>query len=201
MRLYEYPKSRSTRVQWLLAELELDYESVTVDLPAGEQFSDGFLSVNPYGKVPVLVDDGIVITESAAICTWLAEKYAGGRLIPDSGSIQRGYYYQWIFFCMAELEPVLWSMRKHMLIYPKQKRSRAAIDLAREEYLSNVRCLDSHIGKVGYILDTGFSAADIIVGYNLLWADSLKLLRDFPGLSGYLGRLTERPSFPRNLFD
>jgi len=116
MKLYEYPQSRSTRVQWMLAELDLDYESVTVDLIRGEQFSGDFLAVNPYGKVPVLDDDGTVITESAAICTWLAERYAGGRLIPAGGSVQRGHYYQWTFFCMAKLEPFLWSIRKHTLI-------------------------------------------------------------------------------------
>lgn len=200
MKLYEYPKSRSTRVQWLLAELELDYESVVVDLPAGEQFGEAFLAINPCGKVPVLVDGGTVITESAAICTWLAEKHAAGRLIPEAGSGPRANYYQWTFFCMAELEPCLWSMRKHMMIYPKQKRSRPAIELAREEYLSNVQCLERHIAETGYMLDTGFSVADIIVGYNLLWADSLKLLGDCPNLSDYLERLIARPLFPRDLF-
>lgn len=185
----------------MLAELDLDYRSVTVDLVKGEQFGEEFLAINPYGKVPVLDDGGTVITESAAICTWLAEKYAGGRLIPEAGTIQRGHYYQWTFFCMAELEPFLWSVRKHMLIYPKQKRSREAIALGKEEYCNNVRCLARHIGEEAYILDSGFSAADVIVGYNLMWADSLKLLRDLPGLSNYIGRLKERPAFPDGIFD
>lgn len=201
MKLYEYPQSRSTRVQWMLAELELDYQSVTVDLVKGEQFGEEFLAINPYGKVPVLDDDGTVITESAAICTWLAEKYARGRLIPAEGSVQRGRYYQWTYFCMAELEPCLWSIRKHMLIYPKHKRSRAAIDLAREEYRHNIQCLARRISEEDYILDSGFSAADVIIGYNLLWADSLKLLRDFPEVREYIGRLKERPAFPVDIYD
>lgn len=201
MKLYEYPQSRSTRVQWILTELDLEYESVTVDLVRGDQFREDFLAINPYAKVPVLDDNGTVITESAAICTWLAERYAGGRLIPAEGSAHRGCYYQLTYFCMAELEPFLWSIRKHTLIYPKQKRSRAAIALGREEYCNNLQFLARHINKKGYILDSGFSAADIIIGYNLMWADSLKLLRDFPELRSYIGRLGERPAFPDNIFD
>lgn len=201
MKLYEYPKSRSTRVRWMLNELGLDYQSVIVDLMRGEQFSEDFLAVNPYGKVPVLDDNGIVITESAAICTWLAEKYAGGRLIPVEDSVQRGRYYQWTFFCMTELEPFLWSIRKHMLIYPKQKRSRAAVELAKEEYSTNVQCLARHMDTEGHILDSGFSAADVIIGYHLMWADNLGLLRDFPELRDYIGRLKERPAFPDDIYN
>lgn len=201
MKLYEYPQSRSTRVRWLLAELGLEYDSVTVDLMKGEQFSSDFLAVNPYGKVPVLVDDDVVITESAAICTWLAEKYPEAGLIPPEGTIERGHYYQWTFFCMSELEPFLWSIRKHILLYPKPKRSRAAVELAKEEYRNNVECLARHLDSNKYLLGDTFSAADIIVGYNLLWAGTMKLLNAAAELNEYLECLRRRPAFPRQLFE
>lgn len=201
MKLYEFHQSRSTRVRWLLAELELEYESVNVDLVRGEQFSDDFLAINPCGKVPVLVDQDNVITESAAICTWLAEKFPERNLIPPEGSVERGHYYQWCFFCLAELEPYLWNIRRHMIIYPREKRSLAAIELAKEEYDNNVRNLARHIESAEYIVNNTFTVADIIIGYNLLWADTLKLLEGFTELSRYLERLKARPAFPRDIFD
>jgi glutathione S-transferase len=200
MRLYEYGRSRSTRCHWMLAELELEYESVTVDLAKGEQRRPQFLAINPYGKVPVLEDGDAVVTESAAICTWLAERYPEKNLIPPEGTLERAHYYQWTFFCMAELEPHLWAMRKHMLIYPKEKRSAAAVRLAREEYATNVSCLAGQIGNDGFVLGPSFNAADIIIGYNLLWAESLDLLGGHALLQGYVERLKQRPAFPHHIY-
>ena len=201
MKLYEYGRSRSTRCHWILAELGLEYESVSVDLVQGEQHKPAFLALNPYGKVPVLVDGDTVVTESAAICTWLAERHADGQLIPPAGTAQRAHYYQWTFFCMAELEPFLWSIRRHMLIYPREKRSLAAIRLARAEYTANLACLAQHIEAHGHVPGPAFSAADIIIAYNLLWAQSLRLLDEYPVLGDYLLRLRRRPAFPRHIYD
>lgn len=200
MKLYEYGKSRSIRCHWLLAELGLDYESVIVDLVRGEQRQPWFLAINPCGKVPVLVDDGTVVTESAAICTWLAEKHPDAKLIPPEGTAQRAHYYQWVAFCLAELEPYLWSIRKHMLIYPKPRRSLAAIQIAREEYIANAACLAQWIAGHGHVPGPAFSAADIIIGYNLLWAESIGLLKGFESLYDYLDILKQRPAFPRHIY-
>lgn len=200
MKLYEYGRSRSTRCHWILAELGLEYEAVTIDLTRGEQRRPGFLAINPYGKVPVLEDGDAVVTESAAICTWLAERYPGKKLIPPEGTLARAHYYQWTFFCMAELEPHLWAMRKHMLIYPKAKRSPAAIRLAKEEYVANVACLAGQIGGDGFVLGPAFTAADIIIGYNLLWADTVGLLDGYASLHDYLERLKQRPAFPHHIY-
>ena len=200
MKLYEYGRTRSTRCHWMLAELGLEYETVTVDLSRGEQRRPEFLAINPYGKVPVLVEGDAVVTESAAICTWLAERHPGKKLIPPEGTLERAHYYQWTFFCMAELEPFLWAMRKHTLIYPKEKRSPAAIRLAKEEYTINVACLGGQIGSDGFVLGSSFTAADIIIGYNLLWAESLDLLDGCASLHDYLERLKQRPAFPHHIY-
>jgi len=200
MKLYEYGRSRSTRCHWMLAELGLEYETVTVDLSKGEQRRPEFLAINPYGKVPVLVDGDAVVTESAAICTWLAERSPDKKLIPPEGTLDRAHYYQWTFFCMAELEPFLWAVRKHMLLYPKEKRSPDAIRLAKEEYANNVACLAGQIGSEGFVLGPSFTAADIIIGYNLLWADTLDLLHGHALLFDYLDRLRQRPAFPHHIY-
>lgn len=200
MILYEFGYSRSTRVHWLLREIGVEYESVSVDLCKGEQRSPAFLAVNPYGKLPVLVDGGLTLSESAAICTYLAEKYPGSRLIPDPGTPGRAHYYQWICFCIAELEPQLWSIRKNMILYPKAKRSLQAVRVARDEYDLAVQVLDDYLSKHAYMAGPDFGAADVIICYNLIWADTLKLLDTYPVLTGYVERLKRRQAFPGHLF-
>ena len=200
MILYEFGYCRSTRVHWLLREVGVEYESVSVDLCKGEQRSPAFLAVNPYGKLPVLVDGGLTVTESAAICTYLADKYPGSHLIPDPGTAGRAHYYQWTCFCIAELEPQLWSIRKNMLLYPKARRSLQAVRVAREEYDLAVQVLDDHLSKHDYVVGASFGAADVIICYNLIWADTLKLLDAYPALGDYVERLKRRPAFPGHLF-
>ena len=105
MKLYEFGVSRSTWVHWVLREAGLEYETVSIDLIKGEQRSPEFLAINPYGKLPVLDDAGTVITESAAICTYIAEKFPEANLIPVPATAARAHYHQWICFCIAEMEP------------------------------------------------------------------------------------------------
>src|SRR4051812_44316120 len=81
MRLYEFAPTRSIRVRWALQELGVDFESVSVDLVAGEHRRPEFLKINPAGRVPVLVDDDMVLTESVAIVLYLAEKYPHKGLV------------------------------------------------------------------------------------------------------------------------
>jgi glutathione S-transferase len=75
MKLYEFAPTRSIRVRWTLQELGAEFASVTVNMLAGEHRSPEFLKLNPAGKLPVLVDDDLVLTESVAIVLYLADKY------------------------------------------------------------------------------------------------------------------------------
>src|ERR1700730_9384681 len=82
MRLYEFPPTRSIRARWALQELGVDFEPITVNLVKGENRLPEFLRINPAGKVPVLVDGDLVLTESIAIVMYLAEKYRDKALLP-----------------------------------------------------------------------------------------------------------------------
>jgi Glutathione S-transferase, N-terminal domain len=86
MRLYEFAPTRSIRARWTLQELGIDFESVTVNLVAGENRRPEFLKINPAGRVPVLVDDDLVLTESVAIVLYLAEKYPTKGWFPPTSS-------------------------------------------------------------------------------------------------------------------
>jgi len=199
MKLYEFDVSRSMRVHWVLREVGAEFESVIIDLTKGEHKTPEFLAINPYGKLPVLEDNGDYISESAAITTYIAEKYPEKKLIPEVQTIHRAQYYQWMCFCIAEMEPHLWSIRKHMIIYPKEKRSLGAIKLAKKEYIKAVSVIDKHLKNKAYMINDHFSAADIIICYDLFWADSLKLLVEYPALIEYKNRLQKRPTFPQRL--
>ena len=82
MKLYEFGPTRSIRVRWTLQELGADFEPIRVNLAAGEQGRPEFLKINPAGKIPVLVDGDLVLTESVAIVLYLAEKYSDRGLLP-----------------------------------------------------------------------------------------------------------------------
>jgi len=200
VKLYEFGVARSVRCHWVLAEAGIEYELIKVDLTRGEQKSEDFLKINPYGKLPVFVDADEVITESAAICNYIAEKTPEKNLIPLQATISRAHYFQWIFFCMAELDPQLWQIRKHMALYPKAIRSYASVKIAKREYDKAVRVLADYLSDKEHILGNTFTAADIIICYNLLWANSIKLLEDYPTLSKYVDRLKQRPAFPAEKF-
>src|SRR5262249_51822037 len=118
MKLYEFAPTRSIRVRWTLQELGVDFETITVDLLAGEHRSPAFLKINPAGKLPVLVDGDMVLTESVAIVLYLAEKYRDKGLIPLDLQ-QRAQMIRWLLFTTTELEQPLWRIARHTTLYPE----------------------------------------------------------------------------------
>src|SRR5262244_2451288 len=131
MKLYEFGPTRSIRVRWTLQELEADFESIRVNLPAGEHCRPEFLKINPAGKVPVLEDGDLVLTESVAIVLYLAEKYSEKGFAP-AGLRGRADLARWLLFTATELEQPLWRISRHSAIYPEDKRLPGDIALARE---------------------------------------------------------------------
>ena len=108
MKLYEFGPTRSIRARWTLQELGVDFEPVTVNLTAGEHRRPEFLEINPAGKLPVLVDGDLVLTESVAITLYLAEKYPDRGLVPADLK-QRAQVNRWLLFTATELEQPLWD--------------------------------------------------------------------------------------------
>ena len=107
MKLYGYRNGRALRALWALEEAGAEYEYVEVDIMHGRGREPWFLKINPGGKVPVLDDGGTIVTESAAICMHLAEKYPASRLLPPVGTAERTECYKWISFVLTELDALL----------------------------------------------------------------------------------------------
>jgi glutathione S-transferase len=195
MKLYGIGPSRWLRVLWAMKELDAEFEFVPVNLMAGEHFKPEFLRLNPAHKVPVLVDGDLVLTESAAIVLYLAEKYPDKGLLPTDLA-QRALVYRWVMFCMTELEQPLWRIAKHRFLYPEDKRSPADIALAKEDFVEMAKVLEQHMVGREFIVGDTMTAADCVTAYVIDWASMVGLLDDLPLLRAYLERMYARPKAP-----
>ncbi|OZI80025.1 glutathione S-transferase [Bordetella genomosp. 2] len=198
MKLYGMGPTRSLRARWALQELDAQFEFVPVDLQAGEHRHPDFLRLNPAGKLPVLVDGDQVITESAAIVMYLAEKYADKGLMPASLQ-DRAQAYRWSFFAVTELEQPLWRIARHSFVYPEAKRLPADIPLAREEFLEMAAVLDQHMEGREFIAGERISIADCVTAYVLDWGNENGLVAGFANLAAYLERMYARPKAPQRI--
>lgn len=200
MKLYGFGPTRSLRALWGLKELGLEFEFIPVNLQAGEHKRPEFLKLNPAGKVPVLVDGDLVLTESAAIVLYLAEKYPEKKLMP-SRLEERAQVYRWVMFAMTELEQPLWRMAKHRFLYPENKRLPQDIDLARDDFTAMAAVLDRHMSGRQYIVGDHITAADCVTAYLMDWANEHQLLDGFPNLKAYLQRMYQRSTAPQRIAD
>ena len=144
MKLYGFGPTRSLRALWGLKELGAEFEFEVVNLLAGEHQRPEFLRLNPAGKLPVLVDGDLVITESAAIVLYLAEKYPQSKLLPADLKT-RAQVYRWVMFAMTELEQPLWRITRHTALLPQDKRLPQDVALAREDFTRMATVLERHM--------------------------------------------------------
>ena len=195
IKLYGFPQTRSVRAAWALEEAGAEYEYELVNLRTGEHKQPAFLAINPFGKIPTLVDDGQAISESAAICTHIAEKFPAAKLIPTDAK-GRAEYFQWLFFVVSELEVHLWTAAKHDRFLPEDKRIPAIANTSFWEFEKAATVLSTHLKDRQYIAGEQFSAADIICVSVLHWAHHVKIALD-DTLLNYMNRLSERPALAR----
>lgn len=201
MQLYEAPKTRSARCRWVLQELQVPFEAVPVRLSRGEHLRPEFLKLNPYGRVPVLVDGDLVLSESVAICLYLADRFANRGLIPTPGTPVRARHDQWLLFCATELEQPLWQIRRHTVLYPPEQRLPAEVAIAHGNFKQAARVLDDALQGEAYLCGDRFSVADIVVTYTLNWAAGYGLLDQLPRLDAYVAQHKARSACPRELRD
>jgi glutathione S-transferase len=198
MKLYEFAPTRSIRARWMLQELGADFEAVTIDLVAQAHLDPEYLELNPAGKVPVLVDGDLVLTESVAIVLYLAEKYAERGFLPTDARL-RAETYRWILFAVTELEQPLWRIARHTALYPEPDRLPADVPLARRDFLPMAAVLESHMKGRDYVVGDRVSAADFVVAYTLDWAGEAELLGECPTLRSYVEHMYARPHAPRRI--
>ena len=201
MKLYHSAQSRSVRPKWLLEEIGASYEVVSLNLQALDQKKPEYLKLNPNGAVPTLVDDDLVLFESAAICQYLADKFPDKHLAPAICTPARGLYYQWIHFAMSGLEPPAVTIFQHTVMKPEAERNPTLVAEARTQLGAALKVVDAALAGRDYILGKEFTAADVMVGSTLNWCQMMGMIDGggLPNVQGYLGRLAARPAAQRAL--
>jgi glutathione S-transferase len=197
LKLYGCPNTRSMRVAWALEEAGADYDYEAVILLKGEGRRPSFLRLNPTGKLPVLVDGDLVLSESSAICTYVGDLFPASRLTPAFGTADRGRYNQWMAFALAELEQPLGTIAKHRSGLPKELRVPAVEEAAKWEFGRACRVLEKGIGERPFVVGDHFTAADIMLAHIIAWANSARIQVDAAALQRYADRLLARPALER----
>ncbi|QSX39962.1 glutathione S-transferase family protein [Shewanella cyperi] len=196
--LYGTPRSRALRISWLLEELGIPWEFHYIDFARGDNRTESFLALNPCGKVPVIRDGELVLTESAAIMMYLAEKYGAGQWLPDAGTAAAARHYQWLSYIITELEQPLWTMGKHKFALPEAQRVPAVRTTAVWEFDKAAAIAEDWLPDSPFLLGEQIQVADILLAHTLLWATVFE--QDIPPkLAAYRDRLSARPAMKKAL--
>ena len=197
--VYGCPNTRSNRVVWALEEAGAAYDYHKIDLFAGEGRKPDYLTLNPGGKVPTLVDGDLILTESAAICTYIGDCFPASALTPPVGSPERAQYNQWCFFVMSELEQPLWTVAKHRFALPEKRRVPAMIETAQWEWSVAAKVLATGLREREFLVGGRLTAADILAAQSLAWARAFGMPLGDAYLDAYADRLLARPALTRAL--
>jgi glutathione S-transferase len=204
IRLYGWPRSTASRVQWALEELGVSYEYVQLDPKKRENRAPAYLAVNPGGKVPGLVDGGQAYFESVAIILHLGETYGRERgLWPAAGaSAARAEALCWTVWGATELHAYMMQWLYHgvdtPVSYAPADRSKATADYNHGQYLRLLDALEAHLTGRDHILGTPFSLADIPAASSLLSGLSLGGTVEGRGnITAWLERCRARPALAR----
>jgi glutathione S-transferase len=195
MKLYGTPPTRALRALWLINELEIDCEIITVDMGASEHTSPELLALNPCGKLPFLVDGDDVISESCAIQLYLAEKHPEKALMGRTLA-ERGQIFRWMFFLATEIEQPLWRIALHTSLYPADERLPADIPLARRDGEAMVTVFENHMKGREFVAGGRLTVADYNAAYTLDWAREAGILENAPTLKSYVEKMYARPKAP-----
>lgn len=204
IQLFYSPGTACLAPHFLLEELGLAYELVLVDTSKQQHQTEAYLKLNPKGKIPLLIDKNnaeLTLTESAAICLYLAEKYATQAtktyFNPAPGSLQRAQLYQWMMYLSNTLQAELLSY-----FYPERMSDdtsgAAQVKAHAEERVAQMLTyietqLSTSDGE--FLLGVDISIADLFLFMLCRWTRGMqKPARAYPQLAGYLERLFNRPS-------
>lgn len=186
IKLLHHPFSRAANTLWALEEAGCEYELEYVDLMSGEQKQAPVRGLNPMGKLPVLIDGDVVVTEAAAIALYLADRYAPGRLAPAIDDPQRATYLRWSFFAPSVIEPGCMAQ--------SGKWEYRAGTAGFGTYQEMLDAISSAIGQGPWLLGERFTMADLVFGGTVQYLTTFGMLDKRPEYMAYGERLAARPA-------
>lgn len=184
--LYHNPRSRSTIVHYMLHELGEPFEIRPIDLQKKEQKAPDFLALNSMGKIPVLRDDDLIVTEAPAILTYLADKYPKAGLAPPIDAPDRGRYLKWMFFYGSCFEPAMVDVSLKRETPPSTAGWGTPADV--------LDTLSAALIPGPWLLGDRFSAADVLIGSGIAYMLGFKVLPERPEYVSYVKRIEARPA-------
>lgn len=177
IRLHWAPRTRSLRARWALEELGVPYESIELDLAAGDQKNPAHGKIHPLGKVPAIELDGQPIHESVAICLTLADRFPEKALAPAPTAPERAPYFTWSIYAVTEIEPTLTG---NPAAFP-----------------TKIAPVEAWLSTHAFAAGGRFTMADVVLGAVLAWAQGLRLVKGLPATEKYLSTVKARPAYQR----
>ena len=187
--LFHHPFSRAAGSVWQLEEVGVEHELRFVDIMAGAQKSPEIRAINPMGKLPILKDGELVVTEAAAIGLYLADRYAPGRFAPAADDPARGTYLRWSLFAPSVIEPAVMSKRSGWEVQPQTA--------GWGEYDAVLDSIEHALEDREFVLGDRFSMADVIFGGTLRYLLRVEAIDARPAFVAYAERLSARPALRR----
>ena len=178
---------------FVLEELNVDFELITVDRKSNAQKSAEYLALNPAGRIPTLIDDDLVIFESPAICIHLAESHPAANLIPPVGDKNRALFFQWMMYLTNTIQAellVYFYPEKHTI----DESNASHIAQAQENRITEMfALLDRELEHKDFLVGSQLSVCDYFLFMLCVWADEFKTPPlSFAHLSRYLRKLAQR---------
>jgi glutathione S-transferase len=189
---YTNPMSRGRIIRWMLEEVGQPYETRILRWETGDAKSADYLAINPMGKVPAIVHDGVVVTECAAICAYLADAFPDAGLAPPAHSRLRGPYYRWLFFGAGPIEQAVGA--KAVGLDPTPDQSRSLGFGSMDDVLNAIE--DAVKGRP-YLVGDSFTAADLYLASHLSWGMTFGSIEKRPAFETYIERHLQRPASRR----
>ena len=190
LKFYTSPQSRGRIVRWMLEEVGVPYEA-TVLAPGTSSQNPQYLGINPMGKVPALVHGETVVTETAAICMYLADTFSNAKLAPNHD--QRGAYYRWFLFAAGPLEAAITNKILGCVVPDELRKS-----VGYGSYEKVIDVLEGAVSLQQYIAGNVFTAADVYVGSQIGLGIQFGLIEKRPAFEEYWERLNMRRAYVRS---
>ena len=202
--LYHAPLTRSTRVRWLLEELDVPHTIHAIDFFSDERSKPEFRALSPQGRLPVIQDDDFVLFESGAIVEYLLDEYGNGQFQPGSSAKERAPMLQWMHWGEATLLPPMDKILEHGIIRPPEKRIAEVADEGRAQTAECLEALEAQLAKTkekGPFILGELTGADFVTFYGIWFAEILGELENSPNIKAYFEAFMARPKFQAAMAD
>ncbi|WNG60626.1 glutathione S-transferase family protein [Archangium gephyra] len=185
---YTNPMSRGRIVRWMLEEVGQPYRTEVLEYGTTMK-APAYLAINPMGKVPAIRHGDTVVTEAAAICTYLADAFPQANLAPAPGSRERGPYYRWLFFGAGPVESAVSNKAMGFQVPPER-----AGTVGYGSLDSVLNALENALSKGDYLTGDRFTAADVYTGSQISWGMQFGSIEKRPVFERYAARINSRPA-------